>query len=60
MEHPQLAVRKRWTSVDSYLGPIEALLPPHNLASVSQRMERIPPLGEHTDEILAELDEEPK
>lgn len=58
VEHPQLAARGRWASVDSYLGPIQTLLPPHNLASVSPRMERIPALGEHTDEILAELGEE--
>ena len=55
VEHPQLAARERWASVDSFCGPIQALLPPHNLASVSPHMERFPALGEHTEEILAEL-----
>lgn len=58
VDHPQLAARNRWASVDSFCGPIQALLPPHNLASVSPCMDRIPTLGEHTDEILAELGEE--
>lgn len=58
VEHPQLAARNRWANVDSFCGPIQALLPPHNLASVSPCMDRIPALGEHTDEILAELGDE--
>jgi len=55
VEHPQLAARNRWANVDTFAGPIQALLPPHNLASVPPRMEYIPALGEHTEEILAEL-----
>jgi len=55
VEHPQLAFRKRWANVDTFCGPIQALIPPHNLASVSPPMERIPALGEHTEQILAEL-----
>lgn len=54
--HPQLAARERWVLVDSCAGPISGLLPPHNLASVQPRMGRVPALGEHTREILAELD----
>jgi itaconate CoA-transferase len=53
--HPQLAARHRWTEVDSPVGPIPALVPPHNLQNVTPAMGRIPTLGEHTAEILAEL-----
>ena len=54
--HPQLAARGRWTELDSFVGPIPALLPPHNLAGVTPRMARVPALGEHTAAVLAELE----
>lgn len=54
--HPQLRVRRRWAQVDSPAGPIDALLPPHNLANAPSRMGPVPALGQHTAEILAELD----
>lgn len=44
--HPQLAARKRWTTVLSPVGEVPALLPPHNLASARPRMGAIPALGE--------------
>jgi len=57
--HPQLAARGRWSSADTPQGPIPALLPPHNLASVlaraPSRLGRVPELGEHTEEVLSEL-----
>jgi itaconate CoA-transferase len=53
--HPQLSARKRWMEVDSPNGPLPALLPPHNLTGVDPLMGRVPELGEHTAEILAEL-----
>jgi itaconate CoA-transferase len=53
--HPQLAARARWKEADSPVGFIPALLPPHNLQHASPRMGKIPALGEHTKEILAEL-----
>jgi itaconate CoA-transferase len=53
--HPQLAARQRWTTTDSPAGTIAALLPPHNLQDVAPCMGRVPALGEHTQEILAEL-----
>ena len=46
--HPQLAARGRWRMVGSAGGDIPALLPPHNLSSVTPRMGRVPALGEHT------------
>ncbi len=53
--HPQLAARGRWTELESFLGPIPALLPPPNLAGAPPRMDRVPSLGEHTAAVLAEL-----
>ena len=53
--HPQLGARGRWVSVDSEGGEFAALLPPHNLQGAPPRMGAVPALGEHADEILAEL-----
>ena len=55
--HAQLAARHRWATVDSPGGSIPALLPPHNLEGVVPRMGRVPALGEHMNEVLAELEE---
>lgn len=54
--HTQLAARNRWTKVASPVGMIPALIPPHNLAQAPSRMGPVPRLGEHTQEILAELE----
>ena len=53
--HPQLAARRRWVNVASPGGTIPALLPPHNLLHAPPRMRAVPALGEHTQEVLAEL-----
>ena len=53
--HPQLAARGRWTTIESPVGTIPALIPPHNLRHAEPSMGRVPRLGEHTEEILAEL-----
>lgn len=53
--HPQLAARGRWTELDSFVGMIPALLPPHNLGAAPPRMGRVPALGEHTAAVLAEF-----
>lgn len=55
VHHPQLAARRRWVDVNSPVGTIPALLPPHNLAKAPARMRPVPALGEHTREILNEL-----
>ncbi len=55
VRHPQLAARGRWVEVGSFAGPIQALLPPYNLAGVAPRMGAVPALGEHTRDVLAEL-----
>jgi len=58
IDHAQLAARGRWTEVASPNGMIKAMLPPHNLRSVSPRMGAVPALGEHTRQVLAELQED--
>lgn len=55
VEHPQLAARERWFDVNSPNGSVRALQAPFNLTSMSQRRSAIPELGEHTDEVRAEL-----
>jgi itaconate CoA-transferase len=55
-DHAQLAARGRWTTVDSPTGELPALVPPHNLTDAPPRMGPVPALGEHTQEVLAELD----
>ncbi|MFT3760867.1 CaiB/BaiF CoA transferase family protein [Thauera sp.] len=53
--HPQLQARKRWTTVDSPVGPLPALQPPGMGGEYPARMDPVPALGAHTDAILAEL-----
>ena len=55
VDHPQLQARGRWAEVASPVGPLPALLPPHNLAGAPSAMGAIPALGEHTSAVLAEL-----
>ena len=54
-QHPQLAARHRWADAPSPVGPIRALIPPHNLSDAPPLMGRVPALGEHTREVLEEL-----
>ncbi|MFK0293641.1 CaiB/BaiF CoA transferase family protein [Streptomyces sp. NPDC090442] len=56
-DHPQLAARDRWRTVDSPVGPLRALLPPVTVAGREPRMDRIPALDEDRERILAELDD---
>jgi len=53
--HAQLAARGRWTEVAGPNGSMPALVPPHNLASARPRLGRVPTLGEHTADVLAEV-----
>jgi crotonobetainyl-CoA:carnitine CoA-transferase CaiB-like acyl-CoA transferase len=55
LEHPQLAARERWRSVDSPAGAISALLPPANMDGYESKMGRIPDVGEHNEAIFEEL-----
>ena len=55
VEHPQLAARNRWRTVDSPVGPLPALIPPVDIEGVEPSMGPIPSVGQHTEDILAEL-----
>jgi crotonobetainyl-CoA:carnitine CoA-transferase CaiB-like acyl-CoA transferase len=59
MGHPQLAARDRWQRVQTPAGPVPAFVPPHNLAGVPPSMGDVPALGQHTQEILAEIGMDP-
>jgi len=54
-DHPQLAARNRWTTVQTPAGEISALKPPVTLSGIEPVMNPVPELGEHTGEILNEL-----
>ncbi len=54
LEHPVLAARDRWRTVETENGPVRALLPPLDLGAEA-RMGPVPALGDHTAAILAEL-----
>ncbi|HVL86055.1 MAG TPA: CaiB/BaiF CoA-transferase family protein [Pseudonocardia sp.] len=58
LEHPQLATRDRWRTVDSPAGPLRALLPPITFPGRPPRMDPVPALGEHTEAVLRWLDED--
>lgn len=53
--HPQLTARERWLEIDSPVGAIRALAHPLNLEAMPQRADPVPALGQHSDEIAAEL-----
>ena len=53
--HPQLSSRNRWSTIDSPVGEVPALLPPGVNNQYAYRMAAIPAVGEHTDAILKEL-----
>ena len=55
LEHPVLAQRNRWCTVDSPGGPVVALRPPADIGATEPRMDPIPAIGEHTEAILREL-----
>ncbi|MGW0796613.1 CaiB/BaiF CoA transferase family protein [Streptomyces sp. NPDC002692] len=55
LAHPVLRERGRWRDVRVPGGVVPALLPPVDLAGVDPRMDAVPALGEHTDEILTAL-----
>lgn len=53
--HPQLQARGRWSSVDTSVGSVPALLPPGSWEKGAPRMDAVPALGQHTDALLAGL-----
>ena len=54
-QHPQLQARDGWREVDSPVGKLPSLLPPARNAAFTPRMDAVPALGQHTQDILAEL-----
>ncbi|AII10469.1 CaiB/BaiF CoA transferase family protein [Rhodococcus opacus] len=55
LDHPVLATRGRWQTVDTPGGPVEALKPPAILSRTPPHMGSVPYLGQHTDAILRGL-----
>lgn len=55
LDHPVLAGRDRWRTVQTPGGPVRALVPPATLSGTEPRMDPVPAVGEHTDRILAGL-----
>ncbi len=53
--HPQLVARNRKRTIDTPTGPVDALLPPVQLAGMEARMGAIPDVGAHSHAILVEL-----
>ena len=53
--HPQLEARGRWHPVGSPAGEIAMLKPPFNLDGMEPRMDPVPALGQHTEQVLREL-----
>jgi itaconate CoA-transferase len=54
-EHPQLEARERWREVDSPVGPLRAMLPPVTMDGFEPRMDPIPSVGEHSEQILRSI-----
>ncbi len=52
LEHPQLAARDRWRTLDSPAGRISALVPPIGYDGREPRMDPIPDVGADTERIL--------
>lgn len=48
VDHPALASRDRWVTVDSPSGEIRALKPPATLGGIEPRMDAVPALGART------------
>jgi crotonobetainyl-CoA:carnitine CoA-transferase CaiB-like acyl-CoA transferase len=55
LKHPQLQARGRVRKVDSPHGPLMSFLPAITIPGVEPVMGGIPAIGQHNDEILAEL-----
>ena len=54
-DHPQLEARNRWREVGSPAGPLDAMMPPLNIAGMEPDIGAVPGVGQHTHDVLAEL-----
>lgn len=55
INHPQLEARNRWRKLNSPVGKINILIPPITFSSITNKFAPIPSVGEHTQDILNEL-----
>jgi crotonobetainyl-CoA:carnitine CoA-transferase CaiB-like acyl-CoA transferase len=53
--HVQFAARDRWREINTANGPVRALLPPATFTDQEAAMGDVPSVGQHTDEVLAEI-----
>lgn len=54
-DHPQLQARERWREVQTSAGSVPSLIPPGSNSAFEPRMDAVPGLGEHTEQVLREL-----
>jgi itaconate CoA-transferase len=54
-DHVQFAARDKWRQVNTEAGPVRALLPPFEFTGQEAVMGDVPSVGQHTDEVLAEI-----
>jgi crotonobetainyl-CoA:carnitine CoA-transferase CaiB-like acyl-CoA transferase len=53
--HVQFAARDRWREVNTEAGAVRTLLPPVTFTDEEAAMGDVPSIGQHTDQILAEI-----
>jgi len=54
-DHPQLKARDRWREVETSAGTVPSLIPPGSNSAFEPRMDAVPGLGQHTEQVLREL-----
>ncbi|MFJ5235598.1 CaiB/BaiF CoA transferase family protein [Pseudomonas neuropathica] len=54
-DHPQLQARDRWREVETTAGTVPGLIPPGSNSAFEPRMDAVPGLGQHTEQVLREL-----
>ena len=54
-DHPQLQARDRWREVETSVGIVPSLIPPGSNSAFEPRMDAVPGLGQHTEQVLREL-----